>query len=61
MQLKAIADQTIIITGATSGIGLATAMAASAAGARVVLAARDEMALYIGSQRNPHAMATILS
>ncbi|BEV15773.1 SDR family oxidoreductase [Herbaspirillum sp. DW155] len=44
-QLKNIADQTIVITGATSGIGLATARLAAARGARLVLLARDEQAL----------------
>jgi short-subunit dehydrogenase len=39
MQIK---DSVFIITGASSGIGAATARAASAAGARVVLAARRE-------------------
>lgn len=37
-----IDDRVIVITGASSGIGAATARAASAAGARVVLAARRE-------------------
>lgn len=39
MELK---DSVIVITGASSGIGAATARAASLAGARVVLAARRE-------------------
>jgi short-subunit dehydrogenase len=39
MQIK---DSVFVITGASSGIGAATARAASAAGARVVLAARRE-------------------
>lgn len=43
--LKNIADQTIVITGASSGIGLATAYMAAHQGARVVLAARNESAL----------------
>jgi short-subunit dehydrogenase len=38
-------QQTIVITGASSGIGLATARAAAKRGAKVVLAARDEAAL----------------
>jgi NAD(P)-dependent dehydrogenase (short-subunit alcohol dehydrogenase family) len=45
MQLKPLSEQTIVITGASSGIGLATARAASAAGARVVVAARNAAAL----------------
>lgn len=43
--LKNLADQTLVITGATSGIGLATARQAARAGARLVLAARNEQAL----------------
>src|SRR5215216_5304669 len=39
------ADKTVIITGASSGIGAATARAFAAAGANVVLAARDEARL----------------
>src|SRR5215212_8281187 len=35
------ADKTVIITGASSGIGAATAQAFAKAGANVVLAARD--------------------
>lgn len=41
-QLKPLKEQVIVITGASSGIGLATARAAAARGARVVLAARSE-------------------
>jgi NAD(P)-dependent dehydrogenase (short-subunit alcohol dehydrogenase family) len=40
-RLKPIRDQVIVITGASSGIGLATAYAAAGKGARVVLAARN--------------------
>lgn len=43
--LKPLSQQTIVITGATSGHGLSTARKAAAAGARVMLAARDEAAL----------------
>ena len=43
--LKKISDQVMVITGASSGIGLATAYRAAHQGARVVLAARNEAAL----------------
>jgi short-subunit dehydrogenase len=41
VKLKRIEDQVVVITGASSGIGLATAKMAAQRGARVVLAARD--------------------
>jgi NAD(P)-dependent dehydrogenase (short-subunit alcohol dehydrogenase family) len=40
-RLKPIKDQVVVITGASSGIGLATAQEAARLGARVVLASRD--------------------
>jgi NAD(P)-dependent dehydrogenase (short-subunit alcohol dehydrogenase family) len=40
--LKKLADQVVVITGASSGIGLVTARMAAERGARVVLAARNE-------------------
>jgi short-subunit dehydrogenase len=41
-QAKPLNEQVIVITGASSGIGLATALAAAEEGASVVLAARSE-------------------
>jgi short-subunit dehydrogenase len=43
--LKPLASQVIVITGATSGIGLTTARMAARKGARLVLAARDSDSL----------------
>ena len=45
LELKPLDQQVIVITGATSGIGLATAEAAVTKGASVVLAGRSERAL----------------
>lgn len=43
--MKKLSEQTIVITGASSGIGLATARLAAEAGARVVLTSRNEAEL----------------
>lgn len=43
--LKPLDEQTIVITGASSGIGRATALMAAGRGARVVLAARTAQAI----------------
>jgi short-subunit dehydrogenase len=45
VKLKKLDEQVIVLTGATSGIGLVTARKAAEAGARLVLAARDGDAL----------------
>jgi NAD(P)-dependent dehydrogenase (short-subunit alcohol dehydrogenase family) len=42
LKLKRLEDQVIVITGGTSGIGLATAKRAADRGARVVLCSRNE-------------------
>ena len=45
VKLKRIQEQVIVITGASSGIGLATARMAADRGARVVLTSRDDVDL----------------
>lgn len=45
MKLKRLEDQVVVITGATSGIGLVTARMAAKRGAKLVLVARTESAL----------------
>lgn len=45
VQLKPLREQVMVITGASSGIGLVTARRAAERGARLVLAARNEDAL----------------
>ena len=45
VKLKKLSDQVIVITGASSGIGLVTARLAAKRGVRVVLNARNEEAL----------------
>ncbi len=51
VKLKPVAEQVIVITGASSGIGLATAQAAAKRGARVVLNSRDEADLATATDR----------
>jgi len=45
LHFKPLNQQVIVITGATSGVGLSTARAAATRGAKMVLAARNEAAL----------------
>jgi NAD(P)-dependent dehydrogenase (short-subunit alcohol dehydrogenase family) len=61
--LKPLGEQVMVITGATSGIGLATARRAAAAGAKVVLAARNSEALdeAVVAIRNKGGQATALA
>jgi len=43
--LKPLSEQVVVVTGASSGIGLATARLAAGRGARVLMVARDGAAL----------------
>jgi short-subunit dehydrogenase len=51
IKLKKLHDQVIVITGASSGIGLTTAEMAARAGARVVLSSRNEEDLRAAVER----------
>ncbi|HLA63967.1 MAG TPA: SDR family oxidoreductase [Rhodothermales bacterium] len=51
MNLKPASDQTVVLTGATSGIGLATALEFAKKGARLVLVARDDGELAAVEER----------
>lgn len=60
MQLKKLSEQVIVVTGASSGIGRATAKMAAQRGARVVLAARStpELAKVASEIRDAGGSAT---
>src|SRR5688572_22529438 len=61
--LKKLQEQVVVITGASSGIGLATAQIAADRGARVVLSSRDETDLEDAArqirEQGGHAMAVV--
>lgn len=59
MKLKPVKEQVIVITGATSGIGLATAQLAAKEGARLVLAARSQADLQQVAQDLGGDVATV--
>lgn len=64
LQLKPIEDQVLVITGASSGIGLATARLAAQSGARVVMAARNAEALEAATarfRRHGHAVVHVVA
>ena len=60
-RLKPLREQVIVITGASSGVGLATARRAAAAGARLMLVARNEKRLAQIAQElgAAHAVADV--
>ena len=60
LKLKPIEEQTIVITGATSGIGLATAEMAAKRGAKVVLSSRNAEDLQQITERLTSAGCRVL-
>lgn len=59
-KLKKLSEQVIVLTGATSGVGLATARLAAKHGARLVLVARNEDALdKLTNELNTHGTRAV--
>lgn len=56
--LKPLDQQVVVITGASSEIGLATALVAAERGAKVVLVARNASVLEESSRKSSRAAAT---
>src|SRR3979490_770123 len=61
MKLKPLNQQVIVITGASSGIGLTTAETAAKKGAKVVLAARSEETLAEIARRPIEAGGNVIA
>ena len=61
IQLKKLDEQVVVITGASSGIGLATARMAAERGARVVLNSRDEADLAEAARSVQEAGGTAIT
>ncbi|MBX3013777.1 MAG: SDR family oxidoreductase [Caldilineaceae bacterium] len=61
MNMKNLADKVVLVAGASSGMGRATALAAAQAGATVVIAARNQEALTSLQSQIQQANGTVLS
>lgn len=60
IKLKPLAEQVIVLTGATSGIGLVTARSAAEKGAKLVVAARNPDALKkLASELHEHGVPVV--
>ena len=59
IQLKPVSEQALVLTGASSGIGLATALEAAGRGARLLLIARSPERLDAAAERCRQRGATV--